>query len=114
MKKKIASIAFLLLLVLGTLMAQEEYNLNAYSAVMADQRLTVFKRNTAGTLTHRFWNGTAWTNWIDLGTGVISSAPSAVMANGRLVVFARTEHRTLTHKFYDNQAGKWTDWIHLE
>lgn len=34
------------------------------------------------------------------------------MANDRLTVFKRTAHGTLTHKYYDDQAGKWTDWIH--
>jgi Peptidase family C25/Repeat of unknown function (DUF346) len=86
------------------------------SAMMANDRLTVFARTMHGTLTHKFYDTQKqkWTNWVHLGDGQISSGSNAIMANSRLTVFARTAHGTLTHKFYDTQKQKWTDWIHLE
>jgi Repeat of unknown function (DUF346) len=91
------------------------YHRYGISAVMAKDRLTVFARTEHGTLTHKFYDPQkrAWTDWIHLGDGQISSAPCGVMAGERLTVFARTAHGTLTHKYYDSQKGAWTDWIHL-
>jgi 3-mercaptopyruvate sulfurtransferase SseA len=86
---------------------------SAPTAVMAGGRLTVFTRTMHRTLTHRVYDpqAGAWTDWIHLGDGQISSAATAMVTDGdRLTVFARTLHETLTHKFYD---GGWTDWIHL-
>jgi hypothetical protein len=86
------------------------------SAVMANDRLTVFARTAHGTLTHKFYDtiNKKWTDWVHLGDGVISSAPAAIMANNRLTVFARAAHGILTHKFYDTANRKWTDWKHLD
>lgn len=86
------------------------------SAIMANDRLTVFARTAHGTLTNKFYDvpKSKWSVWTHLGDGQISSGPSAVMANGRLTVFARSAHGTLTHKFWDSVKQKWSKWIHLE
>jgi hypothetical protein len=86
------------------------------SAVMANDRLTVFARTAHGTLTHKYYDPVKqkWGDWVHLGVGQISSGASALLADNRLTVFARTAHGTLTHKFYDQSKGKWTGWIHLE
>ena len=86
------------------------------SAVMANNRLTIFARTLHGVLTHRYYdtNLNKWTDWKHFEDGQISSGTSAVMAGDRLTVFARTVHGTLTHKYYDTSLQKWTEWKHLE
>jgi hypothetical protein len=86
------------------------------SAMMTNNRLTVFARTLHGVLTHKFYdtNLNKWTDWKHFEDGQISSGASAMMAGDRLTVFARTAHGTLTHRFYDTQKQKWTEWKHLE
>ena len=63
-------------------------------------------------LVHRFWNGTKWSGWKNLG-GDLAAGP-AVTSGGphRLDVFVRGKHNDeLVHRFLD--GTKWSGWINL-
>lgn len=86
------------------------------SALMANERLTVFARTAHGTLTNKYYDSATsrWSDWVHLNEGQLSSGPSAILANERLTVFARNAHGTLTHKYWDTAKQQWSQWIHFE
>jgi hypothetical protein len=60
---------------------------------------------------HKWWDGSAWNGWEDLG-GVILSSPSvASWAVNRLDCFARGMNGHMWHKWWDGAA--WSGWEDL-
>ncbi|GAW20248.1 hypothetical protein ANO14919_097470 [Xylariales sp. No.14919] len=63
-------------------------------------------------LWHRFWEGTRWTEWEDLGGGPFIGNPIATSwGSGRLDIWAVDKQGVLNHKFWD--GFQWNGWEQL-
>ncbi|MDF2597052.1 MAG: insect kinin peptide, partial [Clostridia bacterium] len=62
---------------------------------------------------HKWWNGSSWSQWEDLGGGPISSAPAAASTgNNRLEVFARGRNNQLLFRTWN--GSRWSGWQSLD
>ena len=56
-------------------------------------------RGTDNALYHKYWNGSQWIDWENLG-GVLTLAPAAVSwGPNRIDVFARGQNQNLIHMY---------------
>jgi hypothetical protein len=74
-------------------------------------RLDVFQRGPAGTLLHKWWDGSAWSAWEDLGGGLNGGPDVASWGANRLDVFIRGTDNALHHKAWTGSG--WTGWTNL-
>lgn len=74
-------------------------------------RLDVFQRGPNNTLQHKFWNGSVWSGWGDLGGGLNGGPDAASWASNRLDVFVRGTDNRLHHKWWD--GIRWSVWEDL-
>jgi hypothetical protein len=72
-------------------------------------RLDVFVQGTDGAMYQKVWNGSTWSNWINLG-GKLTSAPGATAAGNQIGVFAAGTGGTIYYKHWN--AG-WSGWINV-
>lgn len=78
------------------------------AASWGGNRLDVFARGTDNALWHRWWDGSAWSNWESLG-GVLTSGPAAVSwGPNRIDVLVRGTDNALWHTWWDGSA--WRGW----
>ena len=76
-------------------------------------RIDVFARGENGHLWIYKWNGSAWSQWEDLGGGRLTSSPAAVSwGPERLDVFVRGHDGQLAHKRWAGGVG-WSEWRNL-
>lgn len=77
----------------------------------AAHRLDVFSSGPAGTLSHKWWDGTTWHDWQTLG-GTFKGGPAAVSwGPNRIDVFVRGTDDHLGHLWWD--GSKWQGWEDL-
>ena len=70
----------------------------------------VFARGMNDYIWWRYWDGSQWTAWEDLGGLKMSSDPSAISrGDGMIDIFARGENNHLYVRSYKN--GIWTPWF---
>jgi hypothetical protein len=68
----------------------------------------VFARETDNQLHHKWWDGSSWNGWEDLG-GTLTSEPAAVSPGpDRLDVFVRGNGNSLYHRWWFGTG--WSDW----
>ena len=73
-----------------------------------ENRLDVFVRGDDDALWHKWWDGSHWSSWDNLG-GILTSSPAAVsMMYNRIDVFVRGTDNGLWHKWWD--GSKWNNW----
>jgi len=71
----------------------------------APGRLDVFARGTDNALWHKWWDGSSWSGWQQLGANPFSSDPAAVSwGPNRIDVFVQGTDNALYHKWWD---GSW-------
>jgi len=81
-------------------------------------RIDCFARGMNGHMWHKWWNGTAWSGWEDLG-GILTAGPAAASwAANRLDCFAKGGDNALWSRWVDtsvvhNHAGTWSGWHQL-
>jgi hypothetical protein len=69
-------------------------------------RIDAFCRGLDGQLWTQVYNSGAWTTWIPLGGGYLTSSPAvASWATGRLDVFAKGPDNTLWHRIWNGSWG---------
>jgi len=77
----------------------------------AANRLDVFVKGGGDAMYHKWWNGSAWGGFENLG-GIISSTPNAVSwGPNRLDIFAKGTDNAMWHKWWDGSA--WGGWESL-
>ncbi|KAI0198184.1 hypothetical protein F4808DRAFT_266005 [Astrocystis sublimbata] len=65
-----------------------------------------------GTLLHKYWHGTDWSDWINLGGGPFIGKPAiSSWGYGRIDIWALDEDKALQHKFWDGY--QWNGWEKL-
>ena len=84
------------------------------AASWAPDRLDVFAAGSGGSLSHKWWNGQAWSvGWENLGqpSGGFTGGPAAVSwGPGRVDVFARGTDGSLRHRWWNGSGwGAWED-----
>jgi hypothetical protein len=73
-----------------------------------NNRLDVFARGADNKLIHKFYNGSNWSGWNDLG-GTLKSSPTAVSCQeNRIDVFAVGTDNGVWTRTYRN--GSWSNW----
>jgi len=78
------------------------------AAAMSATHSDVFVRGTDNGLWHKWWTGSAWSEWEDLG-GILTSDPGAVSwGPNRVDVFVRGTDAGLWHKWWDTTG--WHGW----
>jgi spore germination protein YaaH len=81
------------------------------AAAMSATHSDVFVRGTDNGLWHKWWTGSAWSEWEDLG-GILTSDPGAVSwGPNRVDVFVRGTDAGLWHKWWDTTG--WHGWESL-
>src|SRR5262249_14536578 len=74
----------------------------------ASGRLDVFVRGTTNALYHKYWDGSRWQGWDQLGVDTFASGPAAVSwGPNRIDVFARGIDNALHHIFWD--GSRWSN-----
>ncbi|HLO18176.1 MAG TPA: hypothetical protein VK206_25315 [Anaerolineales bacterium] len=74
-------------------------------------RIDCFGRGIDLHMWHKWWDGTVWSDWEDLG-GILTSAPSvASWGPNRLDCFVRGTNNHMWHKWWDGLA--WSEWEDL-
>jgi C1A family cysteine protease len=74
-------------------------------------RLDCFVRSTDSNMWHKWWNGSQWSNWEDLG-GTLTSAPAvAAWGLNRLDCFVRGTDNHMWHKWWN--GSQWSNWEDL-
>lgn len=77
-------------------------------ASWAANRLDCFVRGGDGQMWHKWWDGSAWSNWEPQG-GVLTSAPAAVSwGPNRIDCFVRGTDMQMWHKRWDGSG--WSGW----
>jgi len=72
-------------------------------------RLDVFVIGTSSQLYHKWWDGSKWSNWIELDGSTCIGKPAAVSwGENRLDVFAIGIDKQVYHKWWD--GSKWNGW----
>jgi hypothetical protein len=69
-------------------------------------QLDLFARGTSGSLMHKHWNGSSWSNWENMGGQLKEgSGPTAVSkSSGTLDVFGRTPENTIVNWYFDGTS----------
>jgi hypothetical protein len=82
-------------------------------AAWSSNRLDAFVRGADGHLWHRWWTGTGWSGWENLGGSLLAGTGPAVAswAPGRLDVLVAGTNHQLWHLWYD--SGGWHAWEDL-
>jgi hypothetical protein len=84
---------------------------NISAAAWGPNRLDIFVKGTDDAMYHRYWNGSAWGGYDDLG-GVLISAPAAVSwGPNRLDIFAVGTDSAMYHRYWTGTA--WGGWESL-
>ena len=84
---------------------------NISAAAWSANRLDVFVKGADDAMYHRWWNGSAWGGFEDLG-GIIMSAPAAVSwGPNRLDIFAVGTDSAMYHRWWNGSA--WGGWENL-
>ncbi len=78
------------------------------SVSWAANRIDLFARGLDGACWHRWWNGSAWAGWENLGGDIVGAVSAVAWAENRLDLFARGSDNTLAHKWWDGQ--RWSVW----
>jgi hypothetical protein len=74
-------------------------------------RIDCFGRGKDGHMWHKWWGGSAWSDWEDQG-GNLTSAPAATSwGPNRIDCFVRGTNTHMWHKWWDGSA--WSDWEDL-
>src|ERR1043166_1981474 len=74
-------------------------------------RIDCFAAGTNGAMYQRYWNGSAWGGWTNLG-GIITSPPSCVSwGPNRIDCFARGGDNAMYHRYWNGSA--WGGWDNL-
>jgi hypothetical protein len=73
-------------------------------------RLDVFVQGTDGAMYQKVWNGSVWSNWINLG-GKLTSAPGATSTGNQVGVFAAGTGGTIYYKHWNGAA--WSGWVNV-
>lgn len=73
-------------------------------------RLDVFVQGTNGAMYQKVWNGSGWSNWINLG-GKLTSAPGATSTGNQVGVFAAGTSGTIYYKHWNGAA--WSGWVNV-
>lgn len=68
----------------------------------------VYIRGANGAVWHKWWNGSQWSAWDDLG-GQIQGGPGVVIAGGTTDIYARGMDDALWQKYWDGSS--WSDWF---
>ncbi len=72
-------------------------------------RLDLFVQGTNGALYHKWYTGSTWSGWENLG-GVLTSSPAATSpGSGQIDVFVRGTNGALYQCYWPN-AGSWSTW----
>jgi hypothetical protein len=74
-------------------------------------RVDIFVTAADHTLRHRWWNGTGWSGWENLGGNLDSAPVVSSWASNRLDVFARATGGALQHSWWNGTA--WSGWESL-
>ncbi len=75
-------------------------------------RLDVFGRGQNQALWHKWWDGSRWSQWEDLGGGPITSGPAAASTSAnRLEIFARGQRNQLLFRTWN--GDRWSAWESL-
>ncbi len=76
-------------------------------------RLDLFVQGTNGALYHKWYTGSTWSGWENLG-GVLTSSPAATSpGNGVIDVFVRGTNGALYEKTTTDGGKTWSSWIPL-
>ena len=72
--------------------------------------LDVFARGANGTVVHKSWNGTSWSEWEDLGGAMKPGSDPAAASSGldRVDVLIRGTDDALWHRWWN--GASWSDW----
>jgi uncharacterized protein YkwD len=85
------------------------------AASWSSSRIDVFVQGTNNDLHQKYWNGSGWYGFYNLGGREImapNSSPAAVSwGPNRIDVFARSKSNTLIHKWWD--GTRWSGWEDL-
>ena len=77
----------------------------------AANRLDCFVRGTDNAMYHKWWNGSSWLGWENLG-GILTSAPAAVSwGPNRIDTFVRGTDNRMYHKWWNGSS--WLGWENL-
>lgn len=80
------------------------------AAISFNNALNVFIRGGDGQIYAQYWNGTAWSGYTSIGSGMASD-PALIVNSGALSVFARGNDGQIYTK-YNNGSG-WSSWASL-
>ena len=68
----------------------DNYPQHQLASSSGNGEIAVFARAKDGTLAHKLWNGTSWTNWQIGPSAILGSSPAAVYSGANKIdVFAR-------------------------
>ena len=74
----------------------------------------MFARGTDYALWHRWWHGSGWSAWENLGGALIYGPDVASWGEGRLDVFVRGTDNALWHRVFDSSVSTtWSAWENL-
>ena len=72
-------------------------------------RIDTFARGTNKHMWHKWWNGSAWSAWEDLGGELSSGIAVASWSENRLHCFVRGPGDSMWHKWWDGAWSYWED-----
>jgi hypothetical protein len=63
-------------------------------------RLDLFRKGDDNTLEHRSWDGTIWTGWVTIGSGIVDTPSAVSWGVNRIDVLALGTDGQLLHKHF--------------
>lgn len=81
------------------------------SASMSTGTVNVFLRGTDDAIWYKWWTGSSWSSWTNIGGTFVSSPAAVSTSSGTLYVFGRGTDNAIWYKLWNGSS--WSQWVSL-